>query len=46
MTIGAIMFYGGIGLFAAALVCMIIADIVLASKGRKLRELMHDRYGD
>ena len=46
MTVGAIMFYGGIGLFAAALAGMIIANVILSSKWKKLRRLMHDRYGD
>ncbi|MBQ9460559.1 MAG: hypothetical protein IJU51_01375 [Clostridia bacterium] len=46
MTMGAIMFYGGIGLFAAALIGMIIANAVLSSKGKKLKELMKDRYGE
>lgn len=40
------MFYGGIGLFAAALIGMIIANAVLSSKGKKLKELMKDRYGE
>lgn len=46
MSTGAILLYCGIGLFAVALLGMIIANIVISSKGKKLRGLMDDRYGN
>ena len=46
MTVGAIMFYGGIGLFALALIGLIVGNVILSAKWKKLRELMKDRYGD
>ncbi len=46
MSIGAIMLYGGTGLFAAALIGLIISNAVLASKGKKIKKMMNDSYGE
>ncbi len=45
MSTGAILLYCGIGLFGAALIGMIIANIVISSKGKKLKKLMDEDYG-
>lgn len=46
MTLGNILFFGGIILFAVALVSMIIINIVLSVKSRKLKKLLNDKYGE
>ncbi len=45
MTLGTIMFYGGIALFAAALIGIIFTNIILSVKSRKLKRLLDDEYG-
>lgn len=46
MSLGMLLIIIGIAVFGAALIGMIVSNIVLASKGKKLKKLMHDRYGD
>lgn len=46
MTLGNILFFGGIILFAVALVSMIIINIVLSVKSRKLKKLLNEKYGE
>lgn len=44
MTMGEMMFYGGILLFVLAAVGLIAANIVLSVKGKKLKDLLHSKY--
>ncbi len=46
MGLGMILMVVGIAVFGAALIGMIVSNIVLSSKGKKLKKLMHDKYGD
>ena len=46
MTLGNILFFGGIILFAVAFIIMIIANIVLSSKSKKLKKLLTEKYGE
>ena len=40
------MLYCGIGVFGVGLVGMIVTNLVLSAKSRKLRKLMNETYGD
>lgn len=44
MTIGEMMFYGGIALFGLAAVLLIVVNLVLNAKGRKLKKMLHQKY--
>lgn len=46
MSFGMLMLILGIALFGAALIGMIVSNIVLSSQGKKLKRLMHDKYGE
>ncbi len=45
MTLGQWMVYGGIGGFALGLIGLIIARILFAVKGRKLKQRFDEEYG-
>ncbi len=38
------MLYSGIGLFGVGLIGMILSNIILSAKGKKLKKLMKDDY--
>ena len=40
-----VMFYGGMILFGVVAVVMIVTNVLLSVKGRKLNQMLHDRYG-
>ena len=45
MTMGALLFYGGMILCGVVAVVMIVTNVLLSVKGRKLNQMLHDRYG-
>lgn len=45
MTFGDMIFYGGIVLAAGALAALIIGNIVFASRKKKLKDRLMDKYG-
>ncbi len=45
MTLGMILFYGGIVLFALALIALVVTNIILSVISTKLKALMDTSYG-
>lgn len=44
VTAGEFMFYGGIGLFVAAVIAFVIIKIILSSKGKKIKTELAHKY--